>query len=101
VAEVLRAIISAYRDLFKAASLTDGVLLANYALAVLVVDEVCKEVGGWVGAWMRACGRAGCSNGWAPLGGLCRCMFYAASQRCICAQPVPATAALGCVCRAW
>lgn len=46
VAEVLRAIIAAYRELFKAATLTDGVLLSNYAMAVLVVNEVCKEVGG-------------------------------------------------------
>ena len=45
MAEVLRAIIAAYRELFKAATLTDGVLLSNYAMAVLVVNEVCKEVG--------------------------------------------------------
>ena len=81
VAEVLRAIIAAYRDLFKAASLTDGVLLANYALAVLVVDEVCKEVGGCLGGWQWVVGGSGClRHRWA--GGPSRRTICAASQRC-------------------
>jgi hypothetical protein len=43
VAEVLRAIIGCYKDLFKA-TLTDAILFSNYAQTVLVIDEVCKEV---------------------------------------------------------
>lgn len=43
--EVLRAIIGAYRELFKAPALTEAVLFSNYALTALVVDEVCREVG--------------------------------------------------------
>lgn len=46
VAEVLRAIIGTYRELFKAPALTEAVLFSNYAATALVVDEVCREVGG-------------------------------------------------------
>lgn len=46
MAEVLRVIIGVYRELFRATSLTDAVLFSNYALTALVVDEVCREVGG-------------------------------------------------------
>lgn len=45
MAEVLRAIIGTYRELFKAPALTEAVLFSNYALTALVVDEVCREVG--------------------------------------------------------
>ena len=44
VSEVLRAIISTYREVFKAPNLTDAVLFSNYAVAALVVDEVVREV---------------------------------------------------------
>ncbi|KAL4431611.1 hypothetical protein ABPG77_001453 [Micractinium sp. CCAP 211/92] len=43
LAEVLRVIISTYREVFKAPNLTDAVLFSNYAVAVLVVDEVVRE----------------------------------------------------------
>ncbi|EFN53185.1 hypothetical protein CHLNCDRAFT_137003 [Chlorella variabilis] len=43
LAEVLRTIIAVYREVFKAAALTDALLFSNYALAALVVDEVCRE----------------------------------------------------------
>lgn len=42
VAEVVRAIIGTYKDMFKG-SLTDTLLLQNYAATVLVVGEVLKE----------------------------------------------------------
>ncbi|PRW60145.1 6-phosphogluconolactonase 1 [Chlorella sorokiniana] len=43
LAEVLRAIIGTYRELFKAPALTEAALFSNYALTALVVDEVCRE----------------------------------------------------------
>ena len=112
VAEVLRAIIAAYRELFKAASLTDGVLLSNYALAVLVVDEVCKEVGGRAGGRVGGHVLADCqqsvggrpgSGGWALVGawsGAACSTCCAASLRCASPQPA-AGAAPDRVCRAW
>lgn len=62
VAEVLRAIIGTYRELFKAPTLTEAALLSNYALTALVVDEVCREVRAWPygrqhGGCQEACGR--------------------------------------------
>lgn len=67
VAEVLRAIIGTYRELFKAPALTEAVLFSNYAATALVVDEVCREVGG-VGAGRsgRCCECRGCARPWAP-----------------------------------
>ena len=44
MSEVLRAIISTYREVFKAPNLTDAVLFSNDAVAALVVDEVVREV---------------------------------------------------------
>ena len=53
MAEVLRAIIGAYKDLFKVqqqqggsggGGLSDALLFSNYGLVALVVDEVCREV---------------------------------------------------------
>lgn len=43
LSEVLRVIISTYREIFKAPSLTDAVLFSNYAVTALVVDEVVRE----------------------------------------------------------
>ncbi|KAI3436211.1 hypothetical protein D9Q98_002265 [Chlorella vulgaris] len=40
---VLAAIIAAYKEVFRGASLTDALLFSNYAIVVLVVDEVCRE----------------------------------------------------------
>ncbi|KAL4859103.1 hypothetical protein ACK3TF_000878 [Chlorella vulgaris] len=40
---VLAAIIAAYKEVFRGASLTDALLFSNYAVVVLVVDEVCRE----------------------------------------------------------
>jgi hypothetical protein len=51
VAEVLGTLIDAYRELLRAPTLTDAAVFANYALAVLIVDEVCREVGA-VPAWV-------------------------------------------------
>lgn len=45
VSAVLAAIIAAYKEVFRGASLTDALLFSNYAIVVLVVDEVCREVG--------------------------------------------------------
>lgn len=59
MAEVLRAIIGTYRDVLKAPALTDAALFSNYALAALVVDEVCREVGGLAGPGGRW-GAVGC-----------------------------------------
>lgn len=46
VAELLRGVIGAYKESFKAAALSDSAVFQNYALAALVVDEACKEVRG-------------------------------------------------------
>ena len=43
VSEVLRTLISMYKELFKAA-LSDVLFFQNYPQIMLVVDEVCKEV---------------------------------------------------------
>lgn len=71
VAEVLRAIIGTYRELFKAPALTEAVLFSNYAATALVVDEVCREVGGagqvpQAGPSDRCHKCWGCARPWAP-----------------------------------
>ncbi|KAH7618943.1 hypothetical protein NADE_005791 [Nannochloris sp. 'desiccata'] len=43
VSEVLKTLIDAYKEIFKAPELTDAILLQNYPHTILVVDEVCKE----------------------------------------------------------
>jgi hypothetical protein len=43
VSEVLKTLINAYKEIFKAPELTDTILLANYPQTIFVVDEVCKE----------------------------------------------------------
>lgn len=48
MSELLRCLIAAYKDAFRS-NLSDAVLLANYAQTALVVDELCKEVGGGAG----------------------------------------------------
>ena len=79
VAEVLRAIIGAYKDLFKVqqqqqgggGGLSDALLFSNYGLAALVVDEVCREV-------RERCGAVRCE---------CECGASASAVRCECAPP--------------
>lgn len=44
VSEVIRTLISVYKDLFKVPALSDAVMFQHFAQTVLVVDEVCKEV---------------------------------------------------------
>ena len=71
MAEVLRTIIAVYREVFKAAALTDALLFSNYALAALVVDEVCREVrarlGGCSGGRKAGPEAAGCAGLWGRL----------------------------------
>ena len=43
VSEVLRTLIAVYKEIFKAPTLTDVVLLQNYPQTILTIDEVCKE----------------------------------------------------------
>lgn len=103
VAEVLRAIIGTYRELFKAPALTEAGLFSNYALTALVVDEVCREVGpdarlvcvlrlvvAWVldgGSTRAGCGGTGRCNG-------CRACSAGAAGPARCCLPLPC-------CRAW
>lgn len=44
LADILRSIIGIYKDMFKVATLSDGVLFSRYAQAALIIDEVIKEV---------------------------------------------------------
>lgn len=46
VSEVLRLLISVYKDVFRVPSLSDTVFFQNYAQTMLVIDEVCKEASG-------------------------------------------------------
>ena len=53
VAEVLRALVAALKDVLKVPVLSDTIVFQGYAQAALVVDEVVKEVrgqGGGAGA---------------------------------------------------
>ncbi len=43
VSEVLRTLIEVYKEVFRAPTLTDALLLQHYAQTMLVVDEVCRE----------------------------------------------------------
>lgn len=69
VAEVLRVIISTYREVFKAPNLTDAVLFSNYAVTVLVVDEVVREVS----TMFASKPFPACGAGVGPTGWLCCC----------------------------
>ena len=54
MAELLRLLISTYKEMFKSAQLTDTLLFQHYATTVLVVDEVCTGVRRGVGVGGRA-----------------------------------------------
>ena len=75
MAEVLRSIIGVFREQFKAASLTDAVIFSKYALAALVVDEVCKEVRRSV---CRDAGKLGLGDVAAP--SICSCSVVPATH---------------------
>ena len=43
MSEVLRTLISVYKELHRVPALTDTVLLQSFPQTILVIDEVCKE----------------------------------------------------------